>query len=120
MVMETGFINNTATVDCDQLDPENDSAEVTVEQNPSYNINKTVVDVAGRGPEANVTSAGDVISYLINVTNDGNIDLQTEFYKLTITDSLFPLTRPIQETLRILDVGEIWTLLEIIRSISLI
>ena len=80
---ETGIINNIATVDCTQLDPENDNANVTIVQNPSYDIDKTVTDVAGRGPEANVTSAGDVISYQINLTNEGNIDLyKQEFYKL--------------------------------------
>ncbi len=120
---DDGFINNTAAVDCDQLDPINDSAEVPVEQNPAYNVSKTVVDVAGRGSESNVTSAGDVIGYQINVTNDGNIDLNN----INVNDSLINLTGPYgdmghyklfqsPETVQgynhgngILDVGETWT-----------
>ena len=31
-------------------------------------VTKTVTDVAGQGPGGNVTKAGDIISYLINVT----------------------------------------------------
>ncbi|MGB9133499.1 MAG: PGF-pre-PGF domain-containing protein [Methanosarcina sp.] len=108
---EDGFINNTATVDCDELDQENGSADVFVEQNPAYGINKTVTDVAGKGPEGNVTSAGDVISYQINLTNEGNIDLtRKELTNETITDSLFSLEMPIQTKTNdeILEVGETW------------
>ncbi len=101
-----GFINNTATVDSDELDQENDSAEVFVEQNPSYVINKTVVDVAGKGPEANATSAGDIISYEVNVTNDGNIDLTG----VSVSDSLIELSGPAEDTgdNGTLNVGESW------------
>jgi PGF-pre-PGF domain-containing protein/uncharacterized repeat protein (TIGR01451 family) len=107
-----GVINNTATVDCDELDQENDSAGVPVEQNPAYSINKKVTDVAGRGPEANVTAAGDVISYQINLTNEGNVDLSIMNYtNFTMNDSLFKLTRPIQSKTvdYVLEVGETWT-----------
>ena len=119
-----GFINNTATVDCNQLDPKNGSADVFIEQNPAYDINKTVIDVAGKGPEGNVTSAGDIISYQVNVTNNGNIDLNN----VSVSDSLINLTGPIEskhryfltqskQTLQfsqeegdgILEVGETWT-----------
>ncbi len=119
-----GFINNTATVDCNQLDQKNGSADVLIEQNPAYDINKTVIDVAGKGPEGNVTSAGDIISYQVNVTNNGNIDLNN----VSVSDSLINLTGPIEskhryfltqskQTLQfsqeegdgILEVGETWT-----------
>ena len=73
-----GFINNTATVDCDELDPETDSAEVPIEEgqvNPAYIIDKVVTDVSGKGPTGTVTEVGDVISYQITVNNVGNIDL---------------------------------------------
>ena len=46
---EDGFINNTATVDCDLLDPKNDTANVPLEWNPAYSINKTVMDVDRKG-----------------------------------------------------------------------
>ncbi len=102
-----GFINNTATVYWDGLDPINDSAAVPVEQNPAYSIDKTVIDVSGNGPEANVTTAGDVVTYQVNVTNDGNIDLNN----VIVDDPLFVLEAPIESLNSdgVLEVGEIWT-----------
>ena len=100
----TGTINNIATVDCTQLDPENDNANVTIVQNPSYVIDKIITDVAGEGPSGNVTAAGDIIAYQVNVTNDGNIDLTD----VTVSDSLVNnLAKPDNDT--VLNVGETWT-----------
>ncbi|AKB26691.1 hypothetical protein MSMTP_3222 [Methanosarcina sp. MTP4] len=49
-----GFIENTATVESDQLQPETDSEKVPIEEEqapieeePAYTINKTVTDVGG-------------------------------------------------------------------------
>jgi uncharacterized repeat protein (TIGR01451 family) len=103
-----GFINNTATVDCDQLDPKNDSEAVPITRIPDYTIDKIVTDVAGKGPEGNVTKAGDVISYQINVTNTGNSILTN----VTVTDSLLGnLTDPVESINSdgILEVAETWT-----------
>jgi len=74
---------------------------------PAYIINKTVTDVAGQGPAGNVTKAGDVISYQINVSNVGNIDLTN----ITVKDPLINLTGPIESktTDGILEVRENWT-----------
>ena len=38
-------------------------------------LDKSVTDVDGGGPSGVVDEAGDVISYQIVVTNDGNVDL---------------------------------------------
>ena len=102
-----GFVNNTATIDCDQLEPKSASAEAPIEWNPAYTINKTVADIAGKGPEGNVTKAGDIISYYVNVTNDGNIDLTN----VSVTDSLISLIGPVESLNAngILEVGEYWT-----------
>ncbi len=103
-----GFINNTATVDCNQLDPKTDSADVLITQSPDYTIDKIVTDVDGKGPESNVTSAGNVISYQINVNNTGNVDISN----VTVTDPLlWNLTGPTGDNspIGILDVGENWT-----------
>ena len=102
-----GLINNTAILDCDQLAPKSDSAEVPVRTTPAYIIDKVVTDVAGKGPEGNVTAAGEVVTYRINVTNAGNVDLTN----VTLNDSLINLTVYSESlsTNGILNVGEIWT-----------
>ncbi|MGB9929106.1 MAG: DUF7507 domain-containing protein [Methanosarcina sp.] len=101
------LIENNATVDCDQLDPKSDKVQTLINASPAYNINKTVVDVAGKGPSTNVTAAGDKIVYRINVTNAGNIDLTN----VTVIDSLIDLTGPVESKNpdRILETEEIWT-----------
>src|SRR5674476_1037984 len=101
----TGFINNNATINCDQLGPKSASVEVPIDTAGS--INGIVTDVAGQGSGGNVTKAGDVISYLVNVTNDGKTDLTN----VTVTDSLNSLTEPIPSMNNdtVLDVGETWT-----------
>ena len=103
-----GFINNTATVDCTELDQLSDSEAVPITRTAAYIIDKTVKDVAGNGPEANVTKAGDVISYQIEVTNTGNFDLTN----VTVNDSLIENLNGPVESLNaegILEVGETWT-----------
>ena len=101
-----GFINNTATVDCDQLDLLNDSEAVIADYNLSYSINKTVTSIIG-GIAGNVTKAGDVVVYEINVTNDGNIDLTN----VTLNDTLINLSEHIESNTSdgILDPEETWT-----------
>ena len=100
------LIENTATVDCDQLDPKSHTAEVPVKASPAYTIDKTVLDVGGRGPAGFVISAGDVLSYQINVSNVGNVDLTN----VTLDEYLFDVASPTgdYEPVGILDVGEIW------------
>jgi uncharacterized repeat protein (TIGR01451 family) len=61
-------IDNTATADTDQTDPENASASVAVVQDPDLAITKTA-DVAS------VDAAGDVINYTVEVENTGNMTL---------------------------------------------
>ena len=73
----------------------------------SYTINKTVIDVAGEGPAGNVTKAGDIISYQVDIANDGNLN----FTNVNVTDSLIKLTGPIESNSNdsILETGENWT-----------
>ena len=70
-------------------------------------MDKKVIDVAGKGPTGNITKAGDVISYRINLTNVGNIDLTN----VTLYDSLISLTGPIGDNspLGVMTIGETWT-----------
>jgi uncharacterized repeat protein (TIGR01451 family) len=102
-----GDIDNTATVECDQLEPQEDSEEVPIAQNAAYTIDKIVTDIGGEGALSSVGKAGDVISYKINVTNTGNVDLTN----VTVMDSLIEnLNGPVESlnTDRILEVGETW------------
>src|SRR5674476_25165 len=69
-------------------------------------IDKTVTNVGDNGPEGNVTKAGDIIGYQVNVTNDGNISLTN----VTVTDPLINLTVPTESNNNdlVLEVGESW------------
>ncbi len=109
----TGFLINNVTVFSDQLDPRNANVSTSnatvsapIQQNPNYTIVKTVEDVNGV-LGGNVTLAGDVIDYSINVTNTGNVDL----YNVTVTDPLIAdLSGPTGsiDNDTVLDVGESW------------
>jgi uncharacterized repeat protein (TIGR01451 family)/PGF-CTERM protein len=68
----TGFIINNATVLSDQLGPKNATVQTPIK---SCTFTKIVTDVAGQGPEGNVTAAGDIISYEINVNDTAGMDL---------------------------------------------
>ena len=108
----TGFINNTATVAVNGSEVGNATASVLIDQNANFTVEKMVTNVSGHGPGGYVNQTGDVISYQINVTNTGNIDITNETIKSgNITDSLFNLTLPQQSISNntVLEVGEIWT-----------
>ena len=108
----TGFINNTVTVSVNGSEVGNATASVPIDQNANFTVEKMVTNVSGHGPGGYVTQAGDVISYEINVTNTGNIDITNETIKSgNITDSLFNLTLPQQSISNntVLEVGEVWT-----------
>ena len=47
--------------------------------------------------EANVTNAGDIITYEVNVSNEGNIDLTN----ISVSDSLVSLEAPAGDAERI-------------------
>ncbi len=100
----TGLIINNATVDCDQLGLLNDNATTRIIQNANYTIDKNVINVAGQGPGGNVTAAGQVIRYNVNVTNIGSIDLTN----VTVTDPLLTGNFTGNND-TILNAGEIWT-----------
>ncbi|ELS05640.1 conserved repeat protein, partial [Xenococcus sp. PCC 7305] len=59
-------INDTNTANNSDIEP----TDVTAD--PEYTISKTVTDVGGDGAGGSVDEAGDVASYEIVVTNDGN------------------------------------------------
>ena len=64
-----GSISNTASVTTGQGASDSDTASIAVEQNPHVVLNKTATVAGG------TADAGEVISYAISVTNDGNVTL---------------------------------------------
>ncbi len=102
-----GFITNTATVVNDRMDPKNATVQTPIEQNANCTVNKIVTDVAGGEPGGNVTAEGDIVSYQISLTNNGNVDLTN----VTVTDPLIDnLAGPIESNSNdtVLNVGESW------------
>ncbi len=100
-----GFINNTATVVCDQLDQENDSADVSVEQKLDYSVYKSVIEV-DNGGDCIVDDAGDIIRYRVVVKNEGNVDITN----VSVNDTLTSLTGPAGDDVNpgVLNPGELW------------
>lgn len=61
-------IVNTATVDTDQTEPESATVSTPLELSPDLTISKT-------STTAEVVNAGQIVPYLITVTNTGNVSL---------------------------------------------
>ncbi|MFZ9396282.1 MAG: DUF7507 domain-containing protein, partial [Erythrobacter sp.] len=89
-----------------------DSVDVPVECDPSFTLDKKVVDVGGEGPDGTVDEAGDVITYAIEIFNDGNVTLTLD----DLTDTLEGLGIDVGTVAESgglangkLDPGETWT-----------
>ena len=107
-----GTIDNIATADSSETDPETATESVTVSQDPRYSIEKTVTDVDGEGAEASVDAAGDLISYSIVVTNSGNVTLNNVALIDALLEGANGTLGAKTESLNsddILEVSEIWT-----------
>ena len=101
-----GSLENTATADSNETDPVTDSASVPVLQLPSLNITKDA-SVPGGSADA----AGELISYVINVQNTGNMTLTG----VTVTDpyadagSITRAADVVGDNDNLLEVGETWS-----------
>ena len=96
-------IDNTVTVDTDELPPMTESVEVPVTQAPAFALSK-VVD------QATIAAPG-VLSYVIEITNTGNQTLTAVTPTDTLPDgSAATLTGPVNDTgyAGLLDPGEVW------------
>jgi uncharacterized repeat protein (TIGR01451 family) len=109
-----GQLENIATADSNETDPDTDDASVPVARNPALNIIKNVSSVTD-GPDAFpgalVNGAGDVIHYAIKVQNTGN----TTLTGVTVTDpyanagSIVRGADLVGDNDALLEVGETWS-----------
>ena len=76
-------LTNVATLTTAETDPETDDATVTIDLASALAFTKDVVGVSGSSTNA-VTAAGQVITYDLVATNEGNVTLEN----VTITDPL--------------------------------
>lgn len=70
-----GDVDNTATADSDQTDPVQDSEQVMLVQRPAMVIEKTFLNVTGGDGDSMADFVGDVLNYVVSVTNTGNLTL---------------------------------------------
>ncbi len=110
-----GVLENTATADSDETDPDTDSAEVPVDLNPALEIVKVTVYNGASGDGLTGVHVGDAIGWRYSVTNTGNAALTNVAVMddngtpLNLVDD-FAADYVSGDTLNngILDVGETW------------
>src|SRR5678809_518852 len=96
-------IVNTATADSNQTGPDTDDATIPVTQSPSLNLVKD-----GTVPGGTADSAGEVISYTIQVQNTGNQTLTGVTVADPLISNLTRITDLPGDNDNLLEVGETW------------
>lgn len=101
--VDAGQIVNTATGDSDQTDPEQDTETVPVPQSPSIAVEKTQAPA-----NQTFTTVGDVLTYEITVTNDGNVTVYNPTVSDPAADAAPAYHSGDTDNDGALDVGETW------------
>ncbi|MDY9928170.1 PGF-CTERM sorting domain-containing protein, partial [Methanosarcina sp.] len=100
-----GYIVNTATVSCNELPAETCSIEQPVAQKMDLCIYKSIIGVDNAG-DCIINKPGDIIEYQVAVKNEGRVDLTG----ISVKDSLITLTGPAGDDIDpgVLNPGETW------------
>jgi methanogen extracellular protein (TIGR04279 family)/PGF-CTERM protein/uncharacterized repeat protein (TIGR01451 family) len=83
-----GYIDNTATVSCNELPDKTSSIRVPIEQNAELQIYKSVIGIDEAGDYI-INNPGDVINYQVAVKNNGHEDLTG----VSVDDPMITLTK---------------------------
>ncbi len=109
---QAGFIDNTASVSATAANgnalSDNDSAAVEILQAPEIALEKVVTAVDGDMENLIADSAGDVISYEIRVSNEGNLTINNVMVSDPLLVSLSFDESSDTNGNEALDVGEVW------------
>ncbi|MCW1427789.1 DUF11 domain-containing protein [Novosphingobium sp. JCM 18896] len=105
-----GKLNNTATVDTSETDPQSSSASVDLIYDPKLAIEKKVTSVTGGNGNDKADRAGDVINYHLVIENTGNVSLTGVALSDLVEGQATPVGLPAGDTTNpgVLDVGETW------------
>jgi uncharacterized repeat protein (TIGR01451 family) len=108
--IDVGSVENTVTAKSNLTAPLTSSVKVTAAQDPKLTVNKRRVSINGDTTLTEISKAGDVITYAVEVENTGNLTLMG----IVFNDSLDGISTPVlvenvNPADNILQVGEIWT-----------
>jgi methanogen extracellular protein (TIGR04279 family)/PGF-pre-PGF domain-containing protein/uncharacterized repeat protein (TIGR01451 family) len=103
---ENDYIDNTATVSCDQLPEKTSTVGQPIDKKTDLSIQKSLLGIDEAG-DFTVNEPGDIINYQIAVKNNGNVNL----HNVKVTDSLIDdLSGPTGDSTDpgVLNSGETW------------
>ena len=103
--VDNGYVNNIATVICDQLRETSSSVDTPVDKNADLSIYKSIIGIDDDGNQK-IDNAGDVINYQVAVKNNGDVDLT----EISVDDPMVTLTKSggDHDDPGVLNPGETW------------
>ena len=101
----TGYINNTATVSCNELPPKSSNINQPIAKKADLSIYKSVTGIDEAGDHI-INKPGDLINYQVAVKNNGDVKLT----EVSVSDPMVTLIGPKEDHTdsEVLNPGEIW------------